>query len=173
MMEIEKRIKMAVASEELRQAMRQWATGVTVVTSVYQNTRHGMTVNSFTSVSLDPPLILVSLERQTRTHRLVDQAGIFGVTILNKHQQEISDCFAGRLPEREDRFCNVETYTLATGAPFIKGGLAGLDCRVVSRYEAGTHTLFIGEVVALHIPSLSVDSNEPLLYYNRAYRGLQ
>ncbi len=164
---------MTVESEALRQAMRQWATGVTVVTSMYQNFRHGMTVNSFTSVSLDPPLILVSLERQTRTRRLVDQAGIFGVTILNKHQQEISDCFAGRLGEIVDRFCNVETYTLATGAPLIRGGLAGLDCQVVSRYEVGTHTLFIGEVIALHIPTLSEESSEPLLYYDRAYRGLQ
>ncbi len=162
---------MTVDPEELRQAMRQWATGVSIVTSVFQNIRHGMTVNSFTSVSLSPPLVLVSLERQTRTHRLVEQAGIFGVTILNKDQQEVSDCFAGRFPEREDRFCNVDTFTLQTGAPFISGGLACLDCRVVSKYEAGTHTLFIGEVVALYSPP--ADGGEPLLYYNRTYHRLQ
>ncbi len=161
---------MTINADELRMAMRQWATGISVVTSAYQGVRHGMTVNSFTSVSLSPPLVLVSLERQTRTHRLVEQAGVFGVTILNKDQQEVSDCFAGRLPEREDRFCNVDTYTLLTGTPFIAEGLAGIDCRVVAIYEAGTHTLFIGEVVALHIPT---DNGEPLLYYNRAYHRLQ
>ena len=164
---------MPVDPEELRRAMRQWATGVTVVTSAYEGTRHGMTVNSFTSISLDPPLILVSLERQTRTHRLVNQAGVFAVTILNDQQQDLSDCFAGRYPEREDRFCNVDTYTLLTGAPSIVGGLASFDCKVVSRYEAGTHTLFIGEVVAIHYPSSPVDSDGPLLYYNRSYRRLQ
>ena len=162
---------MTVEPEELRRTMRQWATGVTVVTSFYNDVRHGMTVNSFTSVSLNPPLVLVSLERKTRTHRLVEQAGIFGVTILNQEQQEVSDCFAGRFPEREDRFCNVDTYTLLTGASFISGGLAGIDCRVVMKYEAGTHTLFIGEVVALQLPP--ADSGEPLLYYNRTYHRLQ
>jgi flavin reductase (DIM6/NTAB) family NADH-FMN oxidoreductase RutF len=162
---------MAVDPDELRNAMRQWATGVSVVTSVYKTLRHGMTVNSFTSVSLNPPLVLISLERQTRTRQLVEQAGIFGVTILEKHQQEVSDCFAGRFPEREDRFCNVDTYTLKTGASLISGGLAGLDCKVVSKYEAGTHTIFIGEVVALNTsPGVG---NKPLLYYNRSYHELQ
>ncbi len=142
-----------------------------------------MTVNSFTSISLTPPLVLVSLERRTRTHGLVEQAGFFGVTILNHAQQDISDCFAGRHTEKEDRFSNIETYTLVTGADFISGGLAGLDCRVVSRYEAGTHTLFIGEVLAIQINSPPGNpaqdargrpgSKEPLLYFNRAYRRLQ
>jgi flavin reductase (DIM6/NTAB) family NADH-FMN oxidoreductase RutF len=113
----------------------------------------------------------------------VEQAGFFGVTILNRDQQDISDCFAGRQTEIEDRFSNVETYTLVTGADFIADGLAGLDCRVVSRYEAGTHTLFIGEVLAIQINSMPedgslgapsiLDGKEPLLYFNRAYRRLQ
>jgi flavin reductase (DIM6/NTAB) family NADH-FMN oxidoreductase RutF len=174
---------MTVDPEELRMAMRQWATGVTVVSAVFNGVRHGMTVNSFTSISLDPPQVMVSLERQTRTHALVEQAGFFGVTILNRDQQDISDCFAGRGTESEDRFSNVETYTLVTGADFIAQGLAGFDCRVVSRYEAGTHTLFIGEVLAIQITSLpgaaspepldGPESSEPLLYFNRAYRRLQ
>jgi flavin reductase (DIM6/NTAB) family NADH-FMN oxidoreductase RutF len=174
---------MTVDPEELRMAMRHWATGVTVVTAVFNGVRHGMTVNSFTSISLSPPQVLVSLERQTRTHGLVEQAGFFGVTILNSDQQDISDCFAGRHTEVEDRFSNVETYTLVTGAEFISNGLAGFDCRVISRYEAGTHTLFIGEVLAIQIDSQPAyalqdtgdhpESIDPLLYFNRAYRRLQ
>jgi flavin reductase (DIM6/NTAB) family NADH-FMN oxidoreductase RutF len=181
---------MAVDPEEFRKAMRQWATGVAVVTAVYQDIRHGMTVNSFISISLDPPLVLVSLEHQTRTYHLVEQSGSYGVTILAQEQQEISDCFAGRHTEIENRFSNVPTYDLVTGAPFIEGGLASFDCRVVSKYDAGTHTLFIGEVVALKINSSPVGGgsfpgdpppeegdhpgyHDPLIYYNRAYRRLQ
>jgi flavin reductase (DIM6/NTAB) family NADH-FMN oxidoreductase RutF len=164
---------MSVDPDELRKAMRQWATGVSVVATVFQGVRHGMTVNSFTSISLSPPLILVSLERTTRTHHLVEKSGILSVTILTGEQQDISDCFAGRHTEIEDRFANIETYTLSTGAPLIAGGLAGFDCRVVSTYEAGTHTLFIGEVVALLLPDPEPDVQRPLLYFNRTYRRLQ
>ena len=157
---------MAVDPENLRLAMRKWATGVTVLTTEYQGVIHGMTVNSFTSISLEPPLVLASLEKSTRTHGLVEKSGIFSVTILSEDQQEVSDCFAGRLSDKENRFENTDTFTLETGAPFISGGLAGVDCRVVASYEAGTHTLFIGEVVAVWIS----DHPSPLLYYNRSYR---
>lgn len=160
---------MAVDPENLRRGMRQWATGVTVVATQHNGIRHGMTVNSFISVSLDPPLVLVSLERTSRTHNLVQKAGFFGVTILSKDQQEVSECFAGRHTEHEDRFTNLNTFIMITGSPLVEGGLAYFDCRVVSAYEAGTHTLFIGEV----LESQFIDGKEPLLYYNRMYRGLQ
>ena len=123
---------MAVGPEEFRLAMRNWATGVSVVTTEYQGVRHGMTVNSFTSISLTPPLVLVSLERKTRTHGLVVKSGIFGITILSENQQSVSDCFAGRCGDHENRFANLETHTLVTSAPFIDGGLVYLDCRVVT-----------------------------------------
>lgn len=160
---------MAVDPEEFRRTMRQWATGVTVVTSSVNGVHHGMTVNSLISVSLTPPLLLVSLERNTRTHRMIVQAGFFGVTILSQYQQEVSDCFAGRHTEHEDRFYNLNTHVLVTGAPFVEGGLAYIDCKVVSTYEASTHTLFIGEVMALEV----TDLNQPLVYFNRSYKGLQ
>jgi flavin reductase (DIM6/NTAB) family NADH-FMN oxidoreductase RutF len=127
-----------------------------------------MTVNSFTSVSLTPPLVMVSLERKTRTFNLVSQARSFGVTILSLDQQEVSDCFAGRCPDHTDRFEGLETFTMLTGAPFIRGGLAFFDCQVVSTYDAGTHCLFIGEVLAIQ----NGDASEPLLYYNRTYRRM-
>lgn len=152
----------------MRLAMRQWATGVTVVTSHFAGVRHGMTVSSFTSVSLSPPLILVSLESGTRTHNLVQQARLFGVTILDDQQQEISERFAGRSTEHQDRFDNLETYTLATGAALLVQGLASFDCLVVSTTAAGNHTLFIGEVLAAQIGR----GNNPLIYYNRTYRRL-
>jgi flavin reductase (DIM6/NTAB) family NADH-FMN oxidoreductase RutF len=160
---------MAVNPDNLRLAMRRWATGVTVVTSSFQGYRHGMTVNSFTSISLDPALVLVSIERKTRTYKLIEQAEVFGVTILSAGQQEISDCFAGRHTETEDRFSNLETFTLETGVPFIKGGTAFFDCKVMTTLGAGDHTVFVGEVIATGYD----DTVDPLLYFDRNYRRLQ
>jgi flavin reductase (DIM6/NTAB) family NADH-FMN oxidoreductase RutF len=154
--------------EELRQAMRQWATGVTIVSAHHNGRRHGMTVSSFTSLSLDPPLVLVSLEQVTKTHRLVQQAGYFGVTILDESQQEISDRFAGRITEFSDRFGELETFTMVSGSPLLAHGLAWIDCRVVVTYQAGDHTVFIGEVLAVK----SGQAGQPLIYYNRDYRRL-
>jgi flavin reductase (DIM6/NTAB) family NADH-FMN oxidoreductase RutF len=157
-------------AEALRRAMRQWTTGVTVVTTELDGRRHGMTVNAFTSVSLEPPLVLVSLERTTRTHGLVEGSGRFGVTILAQDQQELSDRFAGRISDLADRFTGLETDTLVSGVPFIRGGLAYLDCKVVQRHPAGTHTLFIGEVIAVQSDG---EEESPLVYLNRAYRKLK
>ena len=154
--------------EILRLAMRQWATGVTIVTSLYQGEMHGMTVSSFTSISLIPPLILVSLELNSRTYELVRQSGVFAVTILADYQEEISDRFAGRETERLNRFEGLETFTLATGAPLLANGLACFDCLVVSEYEAGDHMIFIGDVIAAQ----TGQEHPPLIYYDRDYREL-
>lgn len=164
---------MVVEPEELRLAMRRWATGVTVVTTQMDGVRHGMTVNSFTSISLTPPLVMVSLEQSTRTQKYIKQTGFFGVTILSSEQQEISDRFAGRISEHQDRFTGLETRTLITGAPFVLGGLAFIDCRVVATFDAGTHTLFIAQVEAVHLNPFKEQEDGPLLYYNRSYRELQ
>ncbi|HEY5671812.1 MAG TPA: flavin reductase family protein [Anaerolineales bacterium] len=155
--------------EELRIAMRQWATGVTIVSAQHNGRRHGMAVSSFTSVSLDPPLVLVSLEQVTKTHKLVMQAAYFGVTILDQNQRDISNRFAGRLTERSDRFSDLETFTLISSAPLLAQGLAWFDCHVVSTYKAGNHTVFIGEVLAVK----SVDAGKPLIYFDRDYRSLE
>src|SRR3990172_6959975 len=116
--------------EQLRQAMRAWTSGVTIVTASHAGEQHGMTVSSFTSIALEPPLIIISLQTDSRTHNLIAQANTFAVTILADGQQDISDRFAGRLTDVADRLAGIETETLVTGAPFIKGGLAYLDCRV-------------------------------------------
>jgi flavin reductase (DIM6/NTAB) family NADH-FMN oxidoreductase RutF len=158
---------MTLNPEEFRRAMRQWATGVTIVSVAYQGILHGMAVSSFTSLALHPPLVLISLERGTRTHGMLEQAGFFGVTILAQDQWEISDRFAGRHTEHQNRFENVETFTLVSGAPFLTGGLAYFDCRVISSTQAGTHTIFVGDVLATQ----TVEEGRPLLYYNQAYRG--
>lgn len=160
---------MLTTSEDLRQVMRSWASGVTVVTATDGTSRHGMTVSSFSSISLQPPHVLVSLELSSRTHQLAQKSGNFGITILAQDQSLISDRFAGRISTLdENRFEGLAVEVLTSGAPFIVGGLAYLDCHIVHSYENGTHTLFIGEVIAM----CSAGSGQPLLYYDREYRAL-
>jgi len=154
--------------EQLRQSMRAWVSGVTIVTASYAGELHGMTVSSFTSVALEPPLIIISLQTASRTQNLVSQAKAFAVTILAEGQQELSDRFAGRVADAEDRLAGLETETLATGAPFIKGGLAYLDCRVMQSISMGTNTLFLAEVVAAR----GNGAGQPLVYHDRKYHKL-
>ena len=154
--------------EQLRQAMRAWSSGVTVVTASYAGEQHGMTVSSFTSVALEPPLIIISLQTNSRTHNLIVQANTFAVTILAAGQQDVSDLFAGRVSDIEDRLANIETETLVTGAPFIKGGMAYLDCRVAQAIAAGTNTLFLAEVVAAR----GTGEGKALVYHDRKYQKL-
>ena len=153
---------------QLRQSMRSWTSGVTVVTALHENERHGMTVSSFTSVALEPPLIIVSLQAESRTHRLVSQSNAFAVTILSAGQQEISDCFAGRIPDTADRFADLETETLQSGIPVVTGGLAYLDCRVMQTIPVGTNTLFLAEVVSAR----GSGEGQPLIYHDRGYHRL-
>ena len=157
-----------IDSDDLRKAMRMWTSGVTVVTASFENERHGMTVSSFTSISLSPPRILVSLEMGTRTLQLARDSGYIGVTILQSAQREISERFAGRIPEIKDRFEGLEVYTLVSGAPLLSDGLAGFDCRVVSTMEVGDRTLFIADVMSTKIGARGM----PLIYHDRDYRRI-
>jgi flavin reductase (DIM6/NTAB) family NADH-FMN oxidoreductase RutF len=157
-----------VDPDQLRQAMRLWATGVAVVTSQHEGMTHGMTVSSFTSVSLIPPQVLVALAQSTRTHALVKGSRFFGVTVLGSNQQEISDRFAGRLSDDVNRLSGLETFTLVSGVPLLKEGVAQFDCRVIATFTSGTHTIFIGSVLAAQ-----GNQGEPLMYFNRSYQKLQ
>ncbi len=162
---MEKSTSMTLEAENLRAAMRAWSAGVTVVTAVHEGKKHGMTVNSFTSISLDPPTITISLKTGSRTYDMVMGSRAFGLTMLSSDQSKISDIFAGRFPEIEDRFADLQVETLVTGSPLIVGGLAWLDCRVVETYDAGMNTLFIAEVLAAR----GTGEGLPLLYHDRKY----
>jgi len=159
---------MSDLGEDLRRTMRHWVTGVSIVTSLFDGVRHGMTVNSLASISLDPPVILVTLQHDTRTYRLVTDSRIAGITILSAEQADLSDRFAGKVPEHADRFEGVDTFTWKTGAPLIVGGLAYLDCRVASTHPLPLSTLFILDVIAAR-PS---EKDKPLVYFDRLYHGL-
>jgi len=155
--------------DNLRLVMRQWSTGVTVVSAQHKGISHGMTVSSFASVSIDPQTVTISLMKNSRTHDLVIKAGTFGITILSSDQQVISEKFAGKSTETENRFDEHKTWTLVSGAPLLYGGLAYLDCKLIAVHDFGTNSLLIGEVTAAKVGN----SGEPLLYFDQHYHKLQ
>ncbi|MEQ6903301.1 flavin reductase [Nocardioides sp. YIM 152588] len=147
-----------------RDVMAQWPSGVTVVTTLGPDgTRHGMTASSFSSVSLDPPLVSICLTRTLYSHELVAGSGVFGINVLAKDQAAVGRRFAGMEPGVEDRFAG-ETWTVAeTGVPLLDSALGWFDCRVVHAYPGGDHTIFVGEVVAGRASGRSA----PLLFHSR------
>ncbi len=162
---------MTISSESYRDVMRHFPSGVTVVTikSPAADVVHGLTVSSLASVSPDPPLILVSIDHRATAYRLLEAAGAgFAVNILGHDQMEMSNRFAWL--KDEDRFDVGEWTTAVTGAPILSDALAWLDCTVYSRFAAGTHTIYIGEVQASGVSRADV---KPLVYWNRGYRQLK
>ncbi len=155
--------------EQLKYAMRAWITGVAIVTGCHDGVCHGMTANSFNSITLTPPTVMVALRHETRTQQLVEASQAFGVTVLSVHQQELAQRFAGQLGEEQPRFEGVDTFTMVTGAPMIKNGLAYFDCQVSKAFDMGTTTVFLGEVLAI---ARQKETDTPLLYFNRRWRKL-
>jgi flavin reductase (DIM6/NTAB) family NADH-FMN oxidoreductase RutF len=156
---------MTLDSEQLRRAWRAWTTGVAVITAVHDGQRYGMTVNSLASISLEPPVVSVTLRQTTHTHDLVAKSGEFSVTILAADQAGISDRFAGKIPDVIDRFDGVPTETLILDAPLLKGGIAYFNCRVMESMPIGENTLFIAEV----IEARDNGAGDPLVYQNRVF----
>ena len=159
---------MSVDASQFKNALKLWASGVTVVTaqSAEQGPR-GMTATSFSSVSMEPPLILVCLNQSADTGALVLEQETFAVNILSTEQQAVSNQFAGGSSQTE-RFANVAWEKGENGAPVLSAALASLECKVVQQVLAGSHWVVIGEV-----QSVACRSGEPLLYYSGAYRQLE
>ncbi len=153
---------------DLRRACGQFATGVTIVTVRDGDGLRGMTANSFTSVSLDPPLVLVSVDLRNRTHALVSEQGRFAVNVLTQEHRPWSDRFAGRHGDLQHVFDDVP-HRLVDGLPVLEGVAAALVCDVTAIYPAGDHSLFIGEVKQLEW----LPDGEPLLFHGGQYRGLE
>jgi flavin reductase (DIM6/NTAB) family NADH-FMN oxidoreductase RutF len=153
-----------------RQVLGRFATGVTVITVCKDDVKRGMTANAFTSVSLNPPLILVSIDKKADTHGLMMECEAFCVNILPEHRREWSDWWAGKAPKDVDQFANMPYSTKATGSPVLDECLGYIDCKVWARYEGGDHTLFVGEVQEASINS---DANlKPLLFFASKYRKI-
>ena len=153
-----------VTSELFRRACGQFATGIAILTTCdAAGQPHGMTINSFTSLSLDPPLVMAAIARSSTLLPIFEQATHYAINILAADQLNLSDRFARRL---ESRFEGTEWTAGHHGSPLFPGALATLECRVAQVVNAGDHRVFIGEVDSIHIePS----APQPLLYFRGRY----
>jgi flavin reductase (DIM6/NTAB) family NADH-FMN oxidoreductase RutF len=156
---------MTVDAGTFKDTLAQFVSGVTIVTTQHDSTLNGATVSSFTSVSLDPPLILICLQKQIATHDAILASGQFAVNILNERQIDPAMIFAGMQPDITDRFDGQPTITAATGSPILADSLGWLDCRVWQSFDGGDHTIIVGEVLAAG----TAESASPLLYHNRQW----
>lgn len=155
---------MTVSDAEFRAVLGRFPTGVTVVTTCDGERPAGLTVNAFASISLNPPLVMVSIDRRSHLHAIMERAGFFAANILGAHQQETSRRFAGQTTDRFERFRQTAWRTGHTGAPLLAEAIAWVECRVYATYPAGDHTIFLGQVEAL-----GSGPGDPLLYYRAGY----
>lgn len=156
---------MPIDDAGFRLAMSHFASGVTVVTTSHDGKLFGMTVASFASLSLHPPLVLVCIERSVKTHDAISAAGKFGVSILSSAQADISSKFASR---SEDKFGGVELVPGEMDVPLIAGSLTAIECRVYDQLPGGDHSIFVGEVMKIH-----TTEGDPLLYFRSGYREIR
>jgi flavin reductase (DIM6/NTAB) family NADH-FMN oxidoreductase RutF len=156
---------MALTPTEFRTALRCFAAGVTVVTTRDREGRpSGLTASAFTSVSLDPPLVLVCVDHTATAHPDFRTRGWFAVNVLRREQEALSRRFAA---SGGDKFHGVACHDGQAGMPLLDDALATLECRIVEAHEAGDHTIFIGQV-----EGVSVAAGRPLVYFHGAYHSL-
>lgn len=156
---------MPINPDDFRRALGHFATGVTVVTACAENgSPAGITVSAFSSLSLEPPLVLICIDKKAYLHKFLSDGTPFVVNLLAADQEALSRRFASRDP---DRFAGVGYSVSSLGAPLLNDVLATIECRSVAQHDGGDHTIFVGEV-----QSASVREGTPLLYFRGGYREL-
>ncbi|GAC1435902.1 MAG: flavin reductase family protein [Thermoanaerobaculia bacterium] len=153
---------MPVDDAQFKMAMSHFASGVTIVTTEHEGKPYGLTVASFASLSLHPPLVLVCIEKAVKSHDAIRFSGKFGVSILGSDQGDVSNHFASKL---DDKFAGAATRRGAMDIPLIDGALCTIECRLRDHLPGGDHSIFIGEVV-----DCQVREGAPLLYFRSGYR---
>lgn len=152
---------------EFRQVMGSFATGVTIATTALPDgTRAGLTVNSFTSVSLDPPLVLFCLDKRALSHPVFKKASGYAISVLTREQEPVARAFAvpGQGPER---WTHGSYTTGESGSPLLDGALATIDCSLYAQHDGGDHIILVGRVL-----TLSRAEGQPLLYWSSGYRHM-
>ncbi len=150
-----------VTKEEFRSAVAHFATGVTVITTVDdQGQPHAMTANAFTSVCLEPPVVLVCVAHSTNTYGFLERMGRFGVNILRQEQEDLGAYFAKR-PEDRQEDVSYSYSTAEQGVPFLDYSMVCLGCHVIGSHVYGDHTIYLGEVKEIH----QNDSSVPLMFF--------
>jgi len=156
---------MAIDEAGFKAAMSHFASGVTIVTTEHGGRPYGMTVASFASLSLRPPLVLVCIEKSVKTHDAIVAARKFGVSILGADQADVSARFASR---SDDKFSGIDVKRGELGVPLIAGALTTLECSVHDQLPGGDHSIFVGEVV-----QATTRDGVPLLYFRSGYREMR
>ncbi|HVQ56962.1 MAG TPA: flavin reductase family protein [Pyrinomonadaceae bacterium] len=157
---------MPASPEDFRSALSQFASGVTVVTTRdAHGKKHGITVSAFCSVSLEPPMVLICIEKSTGSHYAFGESGAFVVNILASSQSDVSEHFASRVDEK---FGDVEHTLNEDGVPVLTDAIATLRCTLRHSLDGGDHSIFVGLV-----ESVEVKGGSPLIYFDRGYHELQ
>jgi flavin reductase (DIM6/NTAB) family NADH-FMN oxidoreductase RutF len=157
---------MPVDSAEFRRILGHWTTGVAIVTTAGSGRRpRGLTANAVASVSLEPPLVLVCIERDADTHDSIRSAGSFAISILPQSAERTARRFAGN--ETEAKFDGIAHRVEVTGAPVLDEALAWVDCRLRDAHDGGDHSIYVGEVLAG-----DAREGEPLVYYRGGFNRL-
>jgi flavin reductase (DIM6/NTAB) family NADH-FMN oxidoreductase RutF len=156
---------MPVDDAQFKHALSHFASGVTIVTTEHEGTDYGLTVASFASLSLNPPLVLVCINKSSSSHDPIVKSQKFGVSILGSDQEAISGRFAAR---GGDKFAGLDVRRGSIGVPLVGNALATLECRVHEQVVGGDHSIFIGEVV-----DTQTREGAPLLYFRAAYREMR
>ena len=157
---------MSVSAAEFRQVLSRWASGVSIVTTQGSSGKSGTTVSAFTSVSLEPPLILICFDQASQTLATIAQSRRFCVNILSEGQQELSNRFAKPASD-DERFAGVVLQEEVAAGPRLAGAVACLDCDLDSEFVAGDHQILIGRVVQTRL-----GEGRPLLYFRGGYCAL-
>jgi len=157
----------AVTPTQFKRALRLWASGVSIVTTRRAGGIQGITVSSFASLSLKPPLILVCIEKRARSHDAIASQGCFAVNVLGAGQEELSERAAGRRGARGSWLTGVPHRTAVTGAPVLEAAVAWLDCRLTAAHPGGDHSIFVGRVQAA-----GSYGGPPLVWHDRGYTRL-
>jgi flavin reductase (DIM6/NTAB) family NADH-FMN oxidoreductase RutF len=170
------KIDREVSSQDFRSAMRHLAGGVSVITAGRAKDITGMTVTSVSSLSVDPPALIVSINRESSSWPLIKRYGVFGVNILTADQLDIAERFTGKDGLKgAQRFAGARWITRASGVPLLVGALAAIDCEVEEIVERHSHAIVIGRVLDLHASSrtaalaywqgqyVAIDQNEDAL----------
>ena len=160
---------MSIDAASYRQIMGHFATGVTVVTTAVEGWLHGMTANAVASVSLDPLLLLVCVDKQAHAYDELTKAGRFGVNILSEGQEDLSRLFAETSEPERDQLRGAAYHFGPHGTPVLEDCLAYLECEVTDRCEGGDHAIFLGQVLGGEV----LGEAPPLLFYRGGYRQLQ
>ncbi|RQG95399.1 flavin reductase family protein [Natrarchaeobius chitinivorans] len=159
-----------IDTNAFRQTLGNFATGVTVVTMNDGGDDHAMTVNSFSSVSLDPPLVAYNADKGTDSHDFTARAENYAVNVLGTDQEWLSNRFAGEHKEMDDPFEDVDTTRGETGALVFEDAIAYLDCSLAASHDAGDHTIYVGEVQEFGVNRPSAD---PLTFFRGEYGRIE